>query len=277
MQIKPTKTLESVFAAAIREAGLRSANQISSDHLLLGLLKQEGGHGLYVLQKLLQEWELYQIRLRMEHEAGALLLGGERRMDAVAKSVTIDELIRQIYDKSQRADGAIHTGDLLRMVLSDPRSHGARVLALYHVTPDTVRPYLDELPPNEDYYEEMHYLSRLGKADADGAIEPVANGVVRVAVESVPKSSKESLLVRYGVDLTAKAEAGEIDPVVGRDVEIERMIQILGRRKKNNPVLIGEAGVGKSAVAEGLALRIARRTVPQQLAPRRIFALNVAS
>ena len=82
---------------------------------------------------------------------------------------------------------------------------------------------------------------------------------------------------RFGIDLTRAAADGELDPIVGREAEIERVIQILGRRKKNNPVLIGEAGVGKSAIVEGLALRIIQKKVPYTLLHKRIFSLDVSS
>lgn len=85
------------------------------------------------------------------------------------------------------------------------------------------------------------------------------------------------MLGQFGVDLTNCAAEGKLDPVIGRDAEIERVIQILGRRKKNNPVLIGEAGVGKSAIIEGLALRITQKKVPHALLHKRIFSLDVAS
>ena len=84
-------------------------------------------------------------------------------------------------------------------------------------------------------------------------------------------------LERYGTDLTAAAAAGAVDPVVGRDAETDRLVQVLGRRKKNNPILVGEAGVGKSAIVEGLALRIVSREVPPSLYGKRVFSLDVAS
>ncbi len=91
------------------------------------------------------------------------------------------------------------------------------------------------------------------------------------------KNNGNSLLGQYGVNLTAQAKKGEIDPVIGRDSEIARVIEILNRRTKNNPVLIGEAGVGKTAVVEGLALKIANGDVPQKLQDRQVIQLDVVS
>ena len=100
-----------------------------------------------------------------------------------------------------------------------------------------------------------------------------AHGVVSAAYEGcLPEA-----LAPFGTDLTARAERGELDPVIGRDGEIERVIQILCRRSKNNPVLVGEAGVGKSAVAEGLAQAIAAGDVPEKLLGKRLFSLDVAA
>ena len=85
------------------------------------------------------------------------------------------------------------------------------------------------------------------------------------------------MLDKFGVDLTRQAREGKIDPVIGRECEIERVVQILSRRKKNNPILIGEAGVGKSAIVEGLALRIAAGDVPYTIAGKRLYSLDVSS
>ncbi len=99
--------------------------------------------------------------------------------------------------------------------------------------------------------------------------------------EAAPTSQKSSsdtpVLDNFGIDLTKAAEEGKLDPVVGREREIERLAQILSRRKKNNPVLIGEPGVGKSAIAEGLALRITKKNVSRVLFNKRVVALDLAS
>ena len=92
---------------------------------------------------------------------------------------------------------------------------------------------------------------------AEGMLSPIAYNTMESKSDQQDNASRDALLLKFGVNLTRQAREGGIDPVVGRDEEIDRVIQILSRRKKNNPVLIGEAGVGKSAIIEGLALRIA--------------------
>ena len=95
--------------------------------------------------------------------------------------------------------------------------------------------------------------------------------------KTTKKGSDTPVLDKYGIDMTSAAEAGQLDPVVGREIEIERIVQILSRRKKNNPVLIGEPGVGKSAIVEGLALRIVQRKVSRLLFDKRVISLDMAS
>lgn len=109
------------------------------------------------------------------------------------------------------------------------------------------------------------------------ALRNVAESVRNEKSETKPSAGKDTVLETYGYDLTRAAASGELDPVIGRDAEIERLAQILSRRKKNNPVLIGESGVGKSAIVEGLALRIASKNVPDSLLGRRIVALDMGS
>lgn len=152
----------------------------------------------------------------------------------------------------------MNTGHVLLLVLGDRSYVSARVLEMYHVERAAVEQMMGEMPVEEDYYHDMRNVTFERRIDLTSLSEEAASSDRR-------KPSEESVLDRLGVNLTEEARAGRIDPVVGRETEIERLIQILGRRKKNNPVLIGEAGVGKSAIVEGLALRIADGKAPFSL------------
>lgn len=277
MQAKQTKTLEAIFNAGAHEARRRHAKEVTMDHLFLAILKQDGGHASHVLNKVLKTWELYQIRIRLERELGPILLP-ENHIH-ISTNVEFDEtrLLEQIRTTVPCVvQDFFNTGHLLQTIVEDRSLLSSRILTLYNVTPSTVLSFLHDMPPNEDYYEDMQFLSQLGSEEEEEHPERLVSGVMRIAITDGAKK-KEHLLDQFGTDLTRSAADGKLDPVVGREEEIERLIQILGRRKKNNPVLIGEAGVGKSAIIEGLALRIVQKRVPHGLLRKRLFSLDVAS
>ena len=279
MQIKQTKKLESVLLGGCYEARRRSSSEVTTDHLFLAILKQEESHASHVLRKLLKNWEIDQIKTRLEREMGPVV-AQDGRSQALRQTIAIngESMLRQIISDAGKGcvvEHMLNTGHLLRAILDDRSSISSRILALYNVTGETAAPFLKDLPPNEDYYENMRFLSLLGDDEGEHP-ERLFSGVMRIGAPAGDKP-KDSMLDQFGVDLTRCAAEGKLDPVIGREAEIERVIQILGRRKKNNPVLIGEAGVGKSAIIEGLALRIVQKSVPHVLLHKRIFSLDVSS
>ena len=279
MQIKQTKKLESVLLGGCYEARRRSSSEVTTDHLFLAILKQEESHASHVLRKLLKNWEIDQIKTRLEREMGPVV-AQDGRSQALRQTIAIngESMLRQIISDAGKGcvvEHMLNTGHLLRAILDDRSSISSRILALYNVTGETAAPFLKDLPPNEDYYENMRFLSLLGDDEGEHP-ERLFSGVMRIGAPAGDKT-KDSMLDQFGVDLTRCAAEGKLDPVIGREAEIERVIQILGRRKKNNPVLIGEAGVGKSAIVEGLALRIVQKSVPHVLLHKRIFSLDVSS
>ena len=279
MQIKQTKKLESVLLGGCYEARRRSSSEVTTDHLFLAILKQEESHASHVLRKLLKNWEIDQIKTRLEREMGPVV-AQDGRSQALRQTIAIngESMLRQIISDAGKGcvvERMLNTGHLLRAILDDRSSISSRILALYNVTGETAAPFMKDLPPNEDYYENMRFLSLLGDDEGEHP-ERLFSGVMRIGAPAGDKP-KDSMLDQFGVDLTRCAAEGKLDPVIGREAEIERVIQILGRRKKNNPVLIGEAGVGKSAIVEGLALRIVQKSVPHVLLHKRIFSLDVSS
>ncbi|MFQ8826835.1 MAG: AAA family ATPase [Alistipes sp.] len=201
------------------------------------------------------------------------------RSQALRQTIAIngESMLRQIISDAGKGcvvEHMLNTGHLLRAILDDRGSISSRILALYNVTGETAAPFLKDLPPNEDYYENMRFLSLLGDDEGEHP-ERLFSGVMRIGAPAGDKS-KESMLDQFGVDLTRSAAEGKLDPVIGREAEIERVIQILGRRKKNNPVLIGEAGVGKSAIVEGWRCASFRRACPRA-ASQADFSLDVSS
>jgi ATP-dependent Clp protease ATP-binding subunit ClpC len=161
----------------------------------------------------------------------------------------------------------IGTEHLLLSILKDEDSFACRVLNKYGVIYDNVK---DEL-------EAMIEENTTPRAEFPGGSEEEGGEQYSAQRKPADPKSKTPVLDNFGRDLTKMAEAGKLDPIVGREKEIERVSQILSRRKKNNPILIGEPGVGKSAIAEGLALRIVQRKVSRVLFNKRIVSLDLAS
>ena len=288
MRTKHSKILEEVLRTAQQDVGRQGGGHtLSVDHLFLAILKENKGHAVTILRKFLSEEELEFARLKIEELLGQkpVLIGGnpstEKRLYDVSM-LRIENTLRNMYvEMLDAGQNTIHTGHFLLTILKDARHVATQVLNQYYgLTYEKVKPLLVQLPQDEDSYssmndDEVENIENYGDYN-DDADENESFGSSAVTTHR-PQSSAPSVLEKFGTDLTQSAVDGKLDPVIGRENEISRLIQVLGRRKKNNPVLIGEAGVGKSAIVEGLALRIARREVPYVLLNKRIYTLDVAS
>ena len=256
MQLKISKTLESILARATFNAAKANATHSLKDILVLELLREEGSLAYQILSARLKDWELYQVRLRLEREV----------LETKAKEGEAQQPERFFKDFAeelrQHAEGirSISTGHALQRIVGDRTTAASRVLEMYGITAETVAEELRKFASGDEFRTRIE----VRMLDFNDENKP----------EERPSTQ---LLEKFGVDLTRQAREGRIDPVVGRDGEIERVIQILSRRKKNNPILIGEAGVGKSAIVEGLALRIAAGEVPYTIADKTLFSLDVSS
>ncbi len=241
-----------------REEALRMGHDyIGTEHLLLGIIREGEGIAVKILKNL--HIDIYKIRKGIEETVrptgNAITMGNIPLTKQAEKVLKITYLEAKLY-KSE----VIGTEHLLLSLLRDESNIAAQVLAQYSVNYDAVRRELDAI------------LS--GKPSESSAPRPAA--------QQKPKSSakekiKTPVLDNFGRDLTKLAMEDKLDPVIGRSREIERVSQVLTRRKKNNPVLIGEPGVGKTAIVEGLALRIVQKKVPRTLFDKRIVALDLGS
>lgn len=255
-----------------REEALRLGHDfIGTEHLVLGLIRE--GEGMAI--KFLKSMSVSLPELRKSIESALKTSASSTNNQAnipltkqAEKALKITYLEAKIF-KSE----LIGTEHLLLAILKDEDSTITKILNQYGITYDIMREEMDmfrsdfkseasQNPPDDDPYSK----------DDDG---PSFSS-------STPKKigdakSKTPVLDNFGRDLTRAAEEGKLDPIVGREKEIERVSQILSRRKKNNPILIGEPGVGKSAIAEGLALRIVQRKVSRILFNKRIVTLDLAS
>jgi len=288
MRTKHSKILEDVLRTAQKDLSKFGGHTLSVDHMFLAILKENRGHAITMLRQLLSEEEIEYARLKIEQLLGEkpVLLGGNPTMEKRLYDVSmlrIENTLRNMYvEMLDAGQNTIHTGHFLLTILKDARHVTTQVLnQFYGVTYEKAKPLLGQLPQDEDNSieirkDEAEEAENYGdyNDDADENEGAAASSQTRTHKGNKPAST---VLDKFGTDLTLAAHEGRLDPVIGRENEIGRLIQVLGRRKKNNPILIGEAGVGKSAIVEGLALRIARREVPYALLNQRIYTLDVAS
>jgi ATP-dependent Clp protease ATP-binding subunit ClpC len=239
-----------------REEALRLGHDyIGTEHLLLGIIREGEGIGVKILRNL--SVDLGKLKRAIEDTvrsmSGPLTIGNIPLTKQAEKVLKITYLEAKLYKSD-----VIGTEHLLLSLLRDEDNIAAQILSQFAVNYDAVRKELDA------------YLS--GKPSAN-APKPERTG----RTKSVPERVKTPVLDNFGRDLTKLAVEGKLDPVIGREKEIERVAQVLSRRKKNNPVLIGEPGVGKTAIVEGLALRIVDRKVSRVLFDKRIVTLDLAA
>ncbi|MDR2890441.1 MAG: ATP-dependent Clp protease ATP-binding subunit [Alistipes sp.] len=309
MQRKRSRLLENLIAIAAFDAEKSNHGTHLLDRLFLLMLGQEDCHAMRILRSRLMDWELYQIKLRVEREIeqaemtakpvrreefyrdlifGLAELAAIRAGARLASDIANEDATADAETKVASGAGVSvkpNTGHLLIYALSVPASIAGRILGMYHIMADDVSRDLVKFPDDELLESEIRTARRRANK-SDGACEDAstdnsghdeAPDDQQTEPSRLRDGAKPAMLEKYGVDLTRAAAEGRVDPVVGRGREMERMLQILGRRKKNNPVLVGDAGVGKSAIVEGLALKIATGDAPAGLKDKKIFSLDIAS
>ncbi|MCS7085271.1 MAG: Clp protease N-terminal domain-containing protein, partial [Bacteroidia bacterium] len=259
-----SKHLRDVISYSREEAQRIGHDYIGAEHLLLGIMREGEGAAMKILVNLGIDPQ----KVRKAIEDSVRTVGSTTAPSNMPLSKQADKAIRlaQLEARQFRSE-VVGTEHLLLALLRDTESIPAQILANHF----NLR------------YEQVREEVR--NSIADGSLkmaitptEPPETGdygspVERGPVARRPVKSKTPVLDTYGRDLTRMAEEGKLDPIIGREKEIERVAQVLSRRKKNNPVLIGDPGVGKTAIAEGLALRIVQRKVSRILFNKRVVSL----
>ena len=273
MEAKFSPRVRDVISYSREEAIRLGHDYIGAEHLLLGLLREGEGKAIKTLKSL--DVDLNRLKKSIEEAI---------RNTATHKNITgnipltkqAEKVLKVTYLEAKIFKSEIiGTEHLLLSVLRDEDNIAAQILNQFAVTYETFKDQLEDnfYGPKAEYPDSDTPEDAFGRGESERAGSSSYSGS-RGKGES---KSKTPVLDNFGKDLTRAAEEDTLDPIVGREKEIERVSQILSRRKKNNPILIGEPGVGKTAIAEGLALRIVQRKVSRVLFDKRIITLDLAS
>ena len=256
-----TQRARRVLSLAHQEAERTHRSKIETEHLLLGLLEEEGGVAGRVLRELGLELN------RMREMIGRLSSESEEPTDRIDLSPGVQQVLEYAIEEARRmGHHYIGTEHLLLGLIRSTDGLATEVLRKLGVTPEQIR------------RQTRRVLSESSSASSTiGGPRTSSTSSSKKEKDKEKSSGKTPLIDQLASDLTLKAEEGKLDPVIGRQMEIERVIQILARRNKNNPALIGEPGVGKTAIVEGLAQRIIEGDVPALLLNKQVLQLDVGS
>jgi ATP-dependent Clp protease ATP-binding subunit ClpC len=267
MNLNFSPKIRDVISYSKEEAERLGNHYISPEHLMLGILRDGEGTAIKILEHF--DVDLDNIKEILDKHLIAEKPHQVKNIPLLQSSERILKLVH--LEARSLKDETINTGHLLLAMLKEKTNFITKIMTEENISYDKVRHMMEtmeptnssEFPPDDD--NESPFSSQAGGESS------------RPGSSSIKSSSETPVLDNFGIDITKAAEEGRLDPIVGREKEIERLAQILSRRKKNNPILIGEPGVGKSAIAEGLAIRIVEKKVSRVLFGKRVVTLDLAS
>ena len=252
---------------------------IGTEHLLLGILRDGGGKAIKILSALDIDLDFLRKKIEILSPPNPIMNYEENLRKNLHLTRQAERALKTTFLEAKLFQGnSINTAHLLLCILRNENDPTTKLLEKLNLNYEVVKDQFKELiSETNDDYEDISASSTYDEEEEkeDESIEQ--NPFTVKSGSSKSKKSKTPVLDNFGRDLTAFASDGKLDPIIGRNKEIERVSQILSRRKKNNPLLIGEPGVGKSAIAEGLALRIIERKVSRLLYNKRVISLDLAS
>ncbi len=276
MEAKFSNRVKEVISLSREEALRLGHDYIGAEHLLLGMIREGEGVAIGLLKKL--GISLDELRTSIEQAIKGTATGNVKNLANIPLTRQSEKVLKITYLEAKIFKSElIGTEHLLLSILRDEDNIATQILEKFEVNYEVIKELL-----------EYHSHNPLGSSDTDDGDEDSSRifgnsgsgstgGKESGSSKSTMEKSRTPVLDNFGRDLTKLAEDNKLDPIVGREKEIERVAQVLSRRKKNNPILIGEPGVGKTAIAEGLALRIVQKKVSRVLFGKRVVTLDLAS
>ncbi len=263
-----TKRLKEIMVLASEEAKRLGNNKISPEHLFLGMLRLKRAWAIDVLIAL--GIDFYEVKARIEQKLSRQKEKGQEELpEKLDFTLAANSILKRVMEEAWKlGDEEVESEHLMLAMLRNQAGFVTKLFNSMGVDYDKFKEQLlkEKTRMQSDFGEESDEEDDNGEEETYNPYR-----------QSGPLKSDTPVLDNFGIDITKAAEEGTLDPIVGRDREIERLAQILSRRKKNNPVLSGEPGVGKSAIAEGLAIRIMQKKVSRVLFDKRVVALDIAS
>ncbi len=270
MEAKFSNRVKEVIQLSREEALRLGHDYIGTEHLLLGMIREGEGVAVALLKKL--GINLDELRVTVEQATKGTATYTVKNLQNIPLTRQSEKVLKMTHLEAKVfKTQLIGTEHVLLAILRDEDNIATQILQKFHVTYEVIKEMIE-------YQANPNINAGPDTDDNDDDARMFGGGTTgRESGKQGNEKSRTPVLDNFGRDLTKLAEVGKLDPIVGREKEIERVAQILSRRKKNNPILIGEPGVGKTAIAEGLALRIVQKKVSRVLFGKRVVTLDLAS